>query len=78
VNTDYLAALGTGPPFLFVLSEMPYAELPDVFQIVDHAHGILGSVALIQMVQPGAGKAVTTKTVLDFGVCHLLTALNPA
>ena len=78
MNADYLAALGTGPPFLFVFGEMPYAELPDVLQIVDHAHGILGSIALIQMVQPGAGKAVTTKTVHAFGVYHLLTVLNPA
>jgi hypothetical protein len=78
VNTDYLAALATGPPFLFVLGEMPYAERPDIFQILDHTHDILGSIAFIQMFQPVAGKAVTTKTVLDFGGCQLLTVLNPA
>lgn len=30
MNTSYLAALGTGPPFLFVSNEMSYAELPYV------------------------------------------------
>jgi hypothetical protein len=63
VNTNYLTALKTGPPFLFVHDEMLYAELPYVLEIVNHAHTILGSIALIQVVQPGARKAVTTEAV---------------
>jgi hypothetical protein len=76
VNTDDLTALGTGPPFLFAFNEMPYAELPDVLQIVDHAHAILGSIALIQMVQPGAGKAFTTEAVPDSALHYHLTVFD--
>ena len=76
VNTDYFATLGTGPPFLFVSNEMHYAELPDVLEIVKHTHAILGSVPLIQMIQPDAREAVTTEAILDFRVHYLLTVLD--
>lgn len=76
VNTDHLAALGTGPPFLFVSHEMLYAEASDVLQIFNHAHSIPGSIPLIQMVQPGAGKAVAIEAILDFTARYLLTVLD--
>ena len=57
---------------------MPYAEFSDILKIVDHAHAILGSVPLIQMVQPGTREAITTEAVLAFGVHHLLTVLDSA
>lgn len=47
VNTNDLAALGTGPSFLFVSSEMPYAEFLYVHEIANHTHAVLGSIALI-------------------------------
>jgi hypothetical protein len=78
MDTEYLAALGTDPPFLFASNEMPYAELPDVFQIVDHAHAILDSIPLIQVIQPDARKAFTIEAVLGLGVHYLLTVLDPA
>jgi len=55
---------------------MPYAEFSYALKIADHAHAILGSIPLIQMVQPDARKAVTTEAVLDFGVHYLLTVLD--
>ena len=76
MNTKYLAALGAGPPFLFTSQEMPYPELSDGLQIVNHAQAILDSIPLIQMVQPGARVTVTIETVLDFGMHYLLTALD--
>jgi hypothetical protein len=45
---------------------------------IDHAHSILGAISLIQMVQPGARKAVPIEAVLGFGVHHLLTVLDSA
>jgi hypothetical protein len=57
---------------------MPYAKVPDVPEVVDHAHGIPGSIARIQMVQPAAREAATTEAVFDFGGQHLLTVLNTA
>jgi hypothetical protein len=50
MNTYQLTALGTGPPFFFVSNEVSYAELLYVHEIVDHAHAILGLVALIQVI----------------------------
>ena len=76
VNTEYLTAFRAAPPFFFVSDEMPYAEFSNVLEIADHAHAILGSIPLIQMVQPDAGEAVTTEAVLDFGVHYLLTVLD--
>lgn len=76
VNTEYLTALRASPPFFFFSDEMLYAEFSNVLKIADHAHAILGSIPLIQMVQPDARKAVTTEAVLGFGVHHLLTVLD--
>jgi hypothetical protein len=56
--------------------EMPYAEFSNALEIVDHAHAILGSIPLIQTVQPNAREAVTTEAVLDFSVHYLLTVLD--
>jgi hypothetical protein len=76
MNTEYLTAFRAAPLFLFVSNEMPYAEFSNAFEIVDHAHAILGSISLIQIVQPNAREAVTAKAVLDFSVHYLLTILD--
>jgi len=68
MNTYQLAARGTGPPFLFVSQEMSYAELLYVHEIVNHTHSILGSIALIQVVQPIAGKLITAGAVPDIAL----------
>jgi hypothetical protein len=78
MNTNYLAALGTGPPFLFVSNEMSYAELAYVLEIINHTHAILGSIALIQMVQFITRKAVATEAVLDSGFHYIHTVLDTA
>ena len=76
MNTEYLIAFRADPPFFFGTYEMPYAEFSNALDICDHAHAILGSIPLIQMVQPDAREAVTTKAVLDFCVHYLLTVLD--
>jgi hypothetical protein len=78
MNTYELTALGTGPPFLFVSHEMPYAELLYVHEIVNHAHTILGSIALVQVIQPVAGKPVTAEAVPDVTFLSLLAVLDSA
>jgi hypothetical protein len=78
MNTNYLATLGTGPPFLFVSNEQPYAEFPDVLKIVNHAHAIFGSIPLIQMNQFITRKPVTTEAVLNSALHYLLTVLDSA
>ena len=78
MNTEQLPALGTGPSFLFGSYEMPYPVLLDVLKIVNHAHAILGPIALIQVIQPVAGEPVTAEAVPDFTLHYLLTVLDPA
>ena len=62
VNTQHPAAFWASPPFFFVPDELPYAEISNVLKIADHAHAVLGSISLIQMVQPVAGETITTKS----------------
>lgn len=78
MNTDYLTAPGAGPLLFFIVNKVSYPTFSYSPEIVDHAHAILSSIALIQMVQPGAGKAFTTEAVFEFGNHHLLTVLNAA
>jgi hypothetical protein len=78
MNTDKLTALGTGPLFLFASNETSYAELLYVHEIVDHTHSILGSITLIQVLQPVARKPVTANAVPGFTLPHLLTVLDSA
>jgi hypothetical protein len=68
MNTYQLAALRTGPSFLFVFYEMLYPVLLDVLKIVDHAHAIFGSISLIQVTELVARKPVTAETVPDFAL----------
>jgi hypothetical protein len=76
MNTYYLAALGTRPPFIFVSYKMSYAEHFYVIEIVNHTHTIFGSIALIQVAQPITRKTVATETVIGFTCRFLLTILN--
>lgn len=78
MNTDDLAAPGTNPLLLFIFNEIPDAELPYIFEIVHHAHGILRSVALVQAVQHETGKAVTTEAIPDSTFRYFFTVLDSA
>ncbi len=75
VDTEDPTAFGAGPPFCFASNKTPYTEFPDVLEILNHAHAILGSIPLIQGVKPVARKAVTTEAVVDFILPYLLTSL---
>jgi hypothetical protein len=78
VNTEQLAAFRAAPSFFFVSDELPYAEFPDGLEIANHAHAIPGSIALIQMVQPGTGEAAAAEAGFDFSVHDLLAVLDSA
>ncbi len=76
MDADDLATLGASPPLFFFANEKTYPELPDVLQILHHAHAIVRYIPLVQMFQPGTGKAVTLETELLFGIYQLLTVLD--
>jgi len=76
MNAEHLTAFRAAPPFFFGSYEMSYAEFSNAFEIADHTHAVLGSITLIQMVQPVAGEAVTSKTVLNSGVNQLFAVLD--
>ena len=78
MNAEHLTTFWAAPAFFFASDEMPYAEFFNVLEIVDHAHAVLGSIALIQIFQSGARKAVTIEAVLDFSVHYLLTVFDSA
>ena len=78
MNTNYLAAPGAGPPFLFVSNELSYSDFLYVHEIVNHTHTILGPIPLIQVIQSVARKAVTAEAVIDSTLDYLLTVLDSA
>ena len=78
VNTDYLAALWAGPPFLFVFDETSDAGFLYVPEIFNHTHAVLGSVALVQVFQAVARKAVTPEAVPRFASRYPIAGLDSA
>ena len=76
MNAEYLTAFLASPPFFFGSYEMPYAKISNALEIGDHAHAVLGSIPLVQMIQPVAGEAVTSKAVLGVRVRYLLAVLD--
>ena len=76
MNTNYPAALGTGPSFLFVSDELSYANLPYIHEILNHTHTILGSIALIQVIQPVTRKAVTAEAVSELTLHYPLAVFD--
>ena len=55
---------------------MSYAKLPYLHEIFNHTHTILGSIALIQVIQPVARKAVATEAVPDSPLHYLRAVLD--
>jgi len=76
VHTHYVTTFRTFPSHLLVFNETPYAESLDGVQILDHAHPILRSIPLVQVIQSVARKTVATKTELDCAPNNLLAVLN--
>jgi hypothetical protein len=76
MNTEHFTAFQASPLFFFISNEMPYAEFSNFLKIFNHAHAVLSSITLIQMLQSVARKAVTSKAVPNLGVYHLLAVID--
>ncbi len=79
MNTNHLTTFRTKPFLFFFLNEMPDPKFIYHCEIVDHAHSIICSIALIQLFQPGTRKfATTVGTILDFATSNLFAISNSA
>ena len=78
VNTKYRAALRTRPSFDLLSRELPDTELLYGLEIVDHAHGVFGSIPLVQVFQCGTRKAFTGVAVLVSPFLQFLAILDLA
>lgn len=78
VNTQYRAALRTRPSLYLVSRELPDAVLLYALEILDHAHGVSGSIPVVQVVQCGTGKACTREAVLVSPVLYFPAILDLA
>jgi hypothetical protein len=76
VNTDRAAAFRAGPSDLFICDKFPNPKFPNIFEILDHAHGIFGSIPLIQMLQTGAWELFTLKAKSRFNVLEKFTIFD--
>jgi hypothetical protein len=77
MNTNHLTTFWTKPFLFFIPNEMSDPKFIYHFEVVNHAHSILCSVALIQLFQPGTGKFATTiGTILDIAICNLIAISN--
>jgi hypothetical protein len=65
MTADGLAAFRAAPLCLFLVHEHLNAMLFDEIQVFQHAHMVLGTVALIEGFEPGAGIIIALKTKSD-------------
>jgi hypothetical protein len=74
MNTNKFPTFGTNPFLFFIPNEMSDPSFTYHFEIIDHAHSIPGSVSIIQLFHPGAGKTITTiRTILVSAFGDLFT-----
>ncbi len=78
MDTEDLPTVRAGPALLLSFNEMSYAGLAYVLEVFNHAHAVLGSVALIQVAKIRAGKAVATEAVLSSVLGFFIAGLNSA
>lgn len=78
MNAKQLPAPGTSPLFFFGSDKISYAQFLYVPEVFHHAHSVPGSVAFVQVIQHGAGKAFATEAVSGLAVHSLLTGFNTA
>ena len=71
----YPAAPGAFPFVLFLFKEFLDAILFDKFEVVDHTHPVMSSVAFIDMAEPLAGKIIALVTVFNLAISEQIASL---
>jgi hypothetical protein len=75
MDANDFATICTNPFPLFLFDKLIYSKLLNVFQVIDHAHGIFGPVTLVYSFYPEAWKFITFKTVFKCSSLSFLTIL---
>jgi hypothetical protein len=78
VDTEHLTTLKTSPFLVLAPYKPPYSEFLYVRQVLNHAHSILRSIALVQMFKGLAGELVATEAELDSWSFELAAILDAA
>jgi hypothetical protein len=78
VNTDRAAAVRAGPSDFFVCHKLPNPKPANIFQILDHAHRVFGSISFIQVPYTLTGELLALKTKSRFGVLKEFAAFDLA
>ena len=78
VDTDSAAAVGASPADFFVCHKLPNSKPLDVFEILDHAHVVSGSIPFIHVFHLLAGKTVTLEAELQIPLLKDFTVLDLA
>jgi hypothetical protein len=78
VDTDSATAIGASPPDLFICDKLPNSKLLDVFEILDHAHVVSGSIPFIHVLHLLAGKPLAFKTKLCIPLLNHFAVLDLA
>jgi len=71
----YPTAPGAFPSGLFLFKELLDAILLDEFEVLDHTHHVLSSVAFIDMAEPLAGKIIALVTVFNLAISEQIASL---
>ncbi len=78
MNTNEPAACGTCPSFLFLFDELSYATLLYAVEIVEHAHPVFCSVALVEPVYHVARVFPAIEAIPQISSLEHFTLLYPA
>ena len=68
-------ALRAFPFVLFLFKEFLDAILFDKFEVLDHTHAVLFSVAFIDMAEPLAGKIIALVTIFNLAISEQIASL---
>lgn len=76
MNTNGASAFRASPSDFFICSKLPNSKHANVFQILDHAHAVFGSVPFIQMFQTSTREPLTLKAKSRFGTLQAFTIFD--
>jgi hypothetical protein len=78
VDTNRPTALRASPADFFVRHKLPNSKLLDVFEILDYAHVVSGSIPFIHVFDLLAGKAVALEAELQISLLRHFAVLDLA